>query len=160
MRSLRRAAIVAFAAVAAFGAALVFLPAAALIDPATRQASLRLAIAALAIATDWPNGGGIPAAVDFLWWILMLVSAFPILAAALIGEIARVRTLSWYVGATGFAAASMPWLLRTALQLPRAAADYNSIELRFAVIFFLAGLLSGLVYWLLAGHDAGDGGTP
>ncbi|HUZ91182.1 MAG TPA: hypothetical protein VMU78_04690, partial [Methylocella sp.] len=55
---------------------------------------------------------------------------------------------------TGFVAAAAPWLIRATLHLPRAS-GYNFAELRFALVFFLGGLISGSVYWLLAGRDAG-----
>ena len=84
----------------------------------------------------------------------MTVCAVPVIAVVSIGEVAKVRALSWYAGATGLAAASAPWLMRAVLHLPRAA-DVNFAELRFAIVFFIAGLISGSVYWLLAGRDAG-----
>ena len=62
--------------------------------------------------------------------------------------------IAWYTCATGCAAALAPWLIRVTLHLPRAA-GYNLAQLRFAFVFFLAGLISGFVYWLLAGRDAG-----
>jgi hypothetical protein len=155
---LRRAVNVVFAAAIAIGAGLIFLPAAALIDPVTRTGSLDLiqfAAAALAdaeIAGDL-DGSGLAAMVNFIWFTVMTICVLPIVAIALLGEIAKVRALAWYAGATGVAAASAPWLIRTALHLPRAA-EYNLAELRFALVFFFAGLVSGSVYWLLAGRDA------
>jgi hypothetical protein len=156
---LRRAIGVIFAMAAAIGAGLVFLPVAALADPVTRAAGFALIqFAAWALAdadiADGLNGGGLPALSRFVWMAVVTVCVVPVVAVASIGEVARVRALSWYAGATGAAAASAPWLIRTALHLPRAA-DYNFVELRFAVVFFLAGLISGSVYWLLAGRDAG-----
>ncbi|MGH6801561.1 MAG: hypothetical protein ACRECZ_09140, partial [Methylocella sp.] len=103
---------------------------------------------------DRLSGGGLAALTGFVWMAVVTVCAVPVVAAASIGEVARTRALSWYAGATGLAAASAPWLIRAALHLPRAA-DYNFVELRFALVFFLAGLVSGSVYWLLAGRDAG-----
>jgi hypothetical protein len=90
----------------------------------------------------------------FVWMAVVTVCAFPVIVVGLIGEIARVRALLWYASATGFVAGSSPWLIRAALHLPRAA-GYNFEELRFALVFFLGGLISGSVYWLLAGRDAG-----
>jgi hypothetical protein len=158
MGGLRRAVIVVFATAAAIGAGVILLPAGALIDPATRGATLaliQLAIAGLADAeiADGLYGGGLAGLIDFLWLAVVTVCAVPVIAVALLGEIARVRALSWYAGATGVAAASAPWLIRAALHLPRAA-DYNYFELRYALVFFLVGLISGSIYWLLAGWDA------
>jgi hypothetical protein len=159
MAWLRRAIGVIFATAVAIGAGLVFLPVAALADPVTRAAGFALiqfAVWALADAdiADGIYGGDLAALTRFVWTAVMTVCVVPVVAVASIGEIARVRALSWYGGATGLAAASAPWLIRAALHLPRAA-GYNFVELRFALVFFVAGLISGSVYWLLAGRDAG-----
>lgn len=155
----RRAIGVIVAMAVAIGAGLVFLPVAVLADPVTRAAGFALiqfAVRVLADAdiADRLSGGGLAALTGFVWMAVVTVCAVPVVAAASIGEVARTRALSWYAGATGLAAASAPWLIRAALHLPRAA-DYNFVELRFALVFFLAGLVSGSVYWLLAGRDAG-----
>jgi hypothetical protein len=155
----RRAIGVIFAMAVAIGAGLVFLPVAAFVDPVTRAAGFALiqfAVWALADAdiTDGLYGGGLAALTSFVWMAIVTVCVFPVVAVASIGEAARVRALSWYGGATGLAAASAPWLIRAALHLPRAA-GYNFVELRFALVFFVAGMISGSVYWLLAGRDAG-----
>jgi hypothetical protein len=136
------------------------LPAAALVDPATRQASLALAGLAVSAAlgpgiADGEDGSGLSGVVRLIWTAAMAVCVLPTVAVALLGETARVRALAWYAGATGFAAAAAPWLIRAALGLPRAQ-SYNSTELRFALIFFLSGVISGSLYWLLAGRDAGQ----
>jgi hypothetical protein len=156
---LRRAIGVIFAAAVAIGAGLVFLPVAALADPVTRAAGFALIqFAAWALAdvdiADGPNFEGLAALIHLVWKAAMTVSAIPVVAVASIGELAGVRALSWYAGATGLAAASAPWLVRAALHLPRAT-DYNFAELRFALVFFVTGLISGSVYWLLAGRNAG-----
>jgi hypothetical protein len=155
----RRAIGVIFAMAVAIAAGLVLLPVAALIDPVTRAAGFALiqfAVWALADAdfTDGLYGGGLAALIHLVWKAVMTVCAVPVVAVASIGEVARVRALSWYAAATGAAAASAPWLVRAALHLPRAT-DYNFVELRFALVFFVAGVISGSVYWLLAGRDAG-----
>ena len=156
---LRRAIGVIFATAVAIGAGLVFLPVAALVDPVTRAAGFALiqfAVWALADAeiADGLDCGDLPALTRFVWMAVMTVCVVPVVAVASIGEVARVRALSWYAGATGLAAASAPWLIRATLHLPRAA-GYNFAEFRFALVFFFAGLISGSVYWLLAGRDAG-----
>ncbi|MCI0735777.1 MAG: hypothetical protein L0Y50_05820 [Beijerinckiaceae bacterium] len=145
----------------AIGAGLVLLPAAALIDPVTRASSFALiqfaaAAVADAGAADSFDDAGLAELTGVVWLAAMTVCAVPVVAVALLGEAAKVRAFFWYAGATGFAAASSPWVLRAAFRLP-GAADYNSVELRFALVFFLTGLISGLIYWLLAGRNA-DGG--
>ncbi len=156
---LRRAIGVIFATAVAIGAGLVFVPIAALADPVTRAAGFALIQFVAWSVTDTelgdgPDCGGLPALTRFVWLAVMTVCVVPVVAVVLIGEVARVRALSWYAGATGLAAASAPWLIRATLHLPRAA-GYNVAELRFALVFFFAGRISGSVYWLLAGRDAG-----
>lgn len=155
----RRAIGVIFAMAVAIGYGLVFLPVVALADPVTRAAGFALMQFAVWLLTDAEfadglDGGGLDALIHLVWKAAMTVCAVPVAAVALIGEVAGVRALSWYAGATGFAAASAPWVVRAALHLPRAA-SYNFVEMRFALVFFVAGLISGSVYWLLAGRDAG-----
>lgn len=155
---LRRAVVVVFAVAIAIGSGLIFVPVAALIDPVTRAATLGLiefAAAALADA-EIPggfDGDGLAALSTFLWTALAAVCVVPVVVVALLGEIAEVRALAWYAFATAFAAAFGPWLIRAALHLPRAG-GYTFAELRFALVFFFGGLISGSVYWLLAGRHA------
>ncbi len=156
---LRRAIGVIFATAVAIGAGLVFLPVMALADPVTRAAGFALiqfAVWALADAdiADGLNGGGLAALTRFVRMAVVTVCGAPVVAVASIGEIARVRALPWDAGATGVVAASAPWLIRVTLHLPRAA-GYNFAELRFALVFFVGGLISGSICWILAGRDAG-----
>ncbi|WGJ14967.1 hypothetical protein QEV83_01245 [Methylocapsa sp. D3K7] len=160
MGRLRRLISVIFATAVAIGAALVFVPVACLVDPVTRVAGFALMEYALSTASvDFPDG---PSDSDlvlfgrFVWLAAVLVCALPVIVVAWIGEIARTHGLLWYAGASAFAAASAPWITRATLHLPRAA-DYNFAELRFSLIFFLGGLISGWIYWLIAGRDAGNG---
>jgi hypothetical protein len=62
--------------------------------------------------------------------------------------------LIWYSGSTGLLAAAVPWLVRSAKHMERAT-SINAAETRFALLFFFTGLVSGFVYWLIAGRDAG-----
>src|SRR5438105_15273394 len=103
---LRRAIGVIFATAVAIGAGLVFLPVAALADPVTRAAGFALiqfAVWALADAeiADGLDCGGLPALTRFVWLAVTTVCVVPVVAVAAIGEVARVRALSWYAGATG-----------------------------------------------------------
>jgi len=158
MDGLRKAISVIFAMVVAIGTGLFFVPLAAVIDPVTRAAVFALAqYAAFALDMDFAPGlavGELALLTRFVWMAALAVCAAPVIVVSLIGEVARVRGLLWYAGATALLAASAPWLARASLHLPRAR-SYNDAELRFAIIFFLGGLISGFVYWLLAGRDAG-----
>ena len=84
----------------AIGAGLVFLPVVALADPVTREAGFALiqfAVSALADANlaDGIYGGGLAALTRFVWTAAVTVCAIPVVAVALIGEVAKVRALSW-----------------------------------------------------------------
>jgi hypothetical protein len=158
MGRLRRSISVIFATVVAIGAGLVFVPVACLVDPVTRAAGFALAQYALsALNAEFPDGpsdGDLALFGRFVWAAAVLVCAVPVIVVAWIGEIARMRGLLWYAVATGFVAASAPWLIRATLHLPRAA-GYNFAELRFGLVFFFGGLISGWIYWLIAGRNAG-----
>ena len=158
MNWLRRAIGVIFALAIAFGAGLIFVPIAIIADPVTRAAAFAFTqIALWGVDLDLADGGGsssIDLIVDLAWVVLVTVSALPVAVIGLIGEFARVRTFYWYAGGTALVAAASPWFIRLGLHLPRAG-QYNMAELRFALIFFFGGLLSGSIYWLLAGRNAG-----
>ncbi|HTV31922.1 MAG TPA: hypothetical protein VME69_02295 [Methylocella sp.] len=158
MNFLRRLIGVIFALTIAFGAGLIFLPLAVVADPVTRAAAFVFIQMALSdLNPDIAPGeesGGLDLLGDLAWAVVVTVSAMPVTVVGLIGELARVRTFYWYAGGTAVVAAASPWLIRLGLNLPRAG-QYNSAELRFALVFFFGGLLSGSVYWLLAGRRAG-----
>jgi hypothetical protein len=73
----------------------------------------------------------------------------------LVGEAVRSRSLLFYTGLSGFCAAAVPTLARaligsTALEDSRAMA----LEKHLTLLFFFTGVVSGGVYWLLAGRTA------
>jgi amino acid permease len=159
MSWLRRLTGVIFAIGVAIGAGILLLPLVAAVDPVTRSsgfALMQLAVAAI-IDTAVEEGGdnsSVAELTGFMWMVVAAVCVAPLVTVALVGEAARVRSFAWYSGATGIGAASAPWVIRAALSLPRAV-NYNSTELRFALVFFLTGVISGSVYWFLAGRGAG-----
>ncbi|SFK35996.1 hypothetical protein [Methylocapsa palsarum] len=153
MKSLRRAVIVVFGLAIAIGAGLLILPVAALVDPVTRNAGFALAeFVVFALTSAWADGS--PGEGDWVvhlgWVAIVLVCVMPLVFAVLLGEIARVRSLFWYAGATGLIAACAPWVARAAFRLSKASSA-SPEELRFAILFFFVGLVSGGVYWLIAG---------
>lgn len=156
MRWLRRASVVFLGLAIAIAAGIVVLPILALFDPVTRAAGLALAeFAALVVVGPEPDGAyriETDAFVSFAWTAIVATSVLPLVFAALIGEIARVRSLLWYAIATGFVAASMPWLIRGTFHTEKAATA-SPEELRFALVLFFAGVVSGSVYWLVAGGE-------
>lgn len=73
----------------------------------------------------------------------------PALAVVLIGEVARTRSLIYYVLGGGAALAAIPLLSR----LGQETAGGADLPLVWQV-FATAGFAGGLVYWLLAGRRA------
>lgn len=148
--------VVALAVAVAFG--LAFLPLAVLVDPVTRAAAFAFSVdrilAFLAAAFSWPDRAP-DAIVVAAWTLAVTVCVVPILVVALIGELAGAACLLWYVGATGLLAAGLPWIVR-ARHLGRAGARVvgGEVEARLALVFFLTGVLSGFIYWLIAGRGA------
>ncbi|WP_026605878.1 hypothetical protein [Methylocapsa acidiphila] len=150
----RRAIVLLFGAAIAVAAGVVVLPVAALVDPVTRAAGFAIAeVAFFALTRMDPDDlasadlGGI---VHFAWTAFMAICVMPLVFTILLGEIAKVRSFFWYAGATGLIAASTPWLIRGAFHSQRAASA-SPEELRFALLFFLTGIVSGAVFWLVAG---------
>lgn len=84
--------------------------------------------------------------------MFVLVQAFTLLPAillVLIGEVARIRTVYYYVVCGGIAAVSAPLLARIgtsgAMEMPAVAVWQ---------VFATGGFIAGFVYWLLAGRNA------
>lgn len=143
---LRRLLVVSFAFVLAAGAGMIFLPIAALSDPTTREAGSSLAIAALFSAEP----DDVAAAFGYLLWAMGIAAcAAPLAIVALVGEIAGARAYTWYAGATALLAAAAPTILRAARGSGRFI-EASPAEGRFTLLFFLAGALTGTIYWLIA----------
>lgn len=84
--------------------------------------------------------------------MFVLVQAFTLLPAILlilIGEVARIRSVYYYVVCGGIAAVAAPLLARVgttgALEVPAVAVWQ---------VFATGGFIAGFVYWLLAGRNA------
>jgi hypothetical protein len=87
--------------------------------------------------------------IAFFFTVAPVLTLLPALAAAVIGEVARVRSLLYYLVAGGASAALMPLIATNAevTQNSTYAAPYFSI-------MATAGFVAGLVYWLIAGRNA------
>jgi hypothetical protein len=161
MNGLRGAILGVFGLTVAIAAALVVLPIASLLDPVTRQAGAAFAHFAFFSLADAGLAESPALAASelarFVWTAIVAVCVVPLAITVLIGAVARVHSLIWYAGATGFIAALAPWVARAALGTTKAVSA-SPAELRFAFVFFLTGAASGLVFWLLAGRDAGARG--
>ena len=78
-------------------------------------------------------------------------TVLPALAFVIIGEVARIRSGTYYVLAGGVALAAWPWLARLDQQAQPAA---QSFALGTWQVFATAGFAGGFIYWLLAGRRA------
>lgn len=150
----RRIIVMSFGFVLAVGVGAIFLAVAALFDPATREAGFAAAMSGIFAFTDEAlneEGSANPfSAFGFVIWAIMVATCVaPLAIAALIGELAGVRSLAWYSGVSAVLAGASPWIARASKGLERAQAA-NALEGRIALLFFLTGAVTGAVYWFLA----------
>jgi hypothetical protein len=151
---IRRLVVMTFGFLIATGVGAIFLPVAALFDPATREAGFDVTMAAIftyiddLVLYDAPYFA--PSALSLLFWAVFVgVCAAPLAVAALIGEVANVASWTWYACASGLLAAAAPWIARASRGLENAHRG-NALEARLALLFFLTGVVTGTVYWLVA----------
>lgn len=89
-----------------------------------------------------------------LWTALVTACFVPVCLVAVIGEAARLRSILWSAGGTGFLTAAMPSVLRRLARLPETGA-VPVHEGRITVLLFLTGVAAGTIYWLVAGARTG-----
>ena len=81
--------------------------------------------------------------------IVSAVSVIPALGVVIIGEVARIKSLLYYMVGGGLAVASAPLL--AGFMESQALAMPNATVLQIAAS---AGFFGGFVYWLIAGRSA------
>jgi hypothetical protein len=138
----------------AVGVGSVFLVLAALFDPATRDAGFVATMNGIFLIVEEALGDGAPEEAVFALAaaaraVVVAVCVAPLAVVALIGEAARARALVWYSGACGLLAAAAPWIARAARGLDVMRVG-SPVEGRFALLFFLTGIVTGAIYWLIA----------
>jgi hypothetical protein len=160
---IRRAVTIAVGLLCAATLAFILLPVAVILDPTLHDANpswLAFGFLAMILQADDPER--VMASVMFIWTAMVTVCVLPLAIAALAGEAARVRAWLWYAAGTGILAAGMPLAIRAGLgSAPlrqQADAATQAAETRLLLLFFLTGVLSGSLYWLMAGRRAGAGG--
>ena len=91
-----------------------------------------------------------------IWGVVLFAAALgpaltilPALAAIIIGEVARLRSVVYYTLAGGAALIALPLLYITGDGIT--AAMPNT---RYMIIFSASGFVGGFVYWLVAGRQA------
>jgi len=99
-----------------------------------------------------PDDDGVTASLSMLDQGLALiagVSIIPALLVIFVGEIARIRSVIYYVAAGGIALATVPLLARV-----QQAGAFAMPEHTVWQVFATAGFAGGFVYWLIAGRNA------
>lgn len=77
------------------------------------------------------------------------ITVIPALLLVVVGEIARIRSIVYYVAGGGLALAAIPLLARFGQ-----AGSLTTPEAMVWQVFATAGFAGGLVYWLIAGRNA------
>ena len=167
VQTIRRWLVLIFALGLGISAAVIFLPIALFSDPLLREIVDTLAtdrIEAFVMLFMSPDAvaGFAGGALAIVWMAMIAICVAPVTIAGVIGEAAGIRSIFWYVGATGLLAGAMPWILRAAKGTGGGSAGAGDAlaragELRLSLIFLLTGLVAGLVYWLVAGRNTGTG---
>lgn len=152
---------VAFSLAIAGAVAMLFLPIATAVDPVLRKIAFSMRpedLNGLIVLLFDPEAfaGLAIGALAFLWAAMLVICFVPVTIAGVLGEAVATRSLAWYAGASGLLAGAMPWIVRAARDArPRNDSLIQTIELRFALIFFLTGMAAGVIYWLAAGRNTG-----
>ena len=79
------------------------------------------------------------------------VSAVPALLVVIVGEVARIRSVLYYVLGGGLALATFPFLATMGAAGSNTA---GGVPMRAWAVVSTAGFAGGLVYWLVAGRRA------
>jgi hypothetical protein len=87
--------------------------------------------------------------VAFVFTVAPALTLAPAIIAVVVGEIARIRSVLYYVVAGGAAAALMPLIA-----VHGEAAQTTTYNTAYFTIMATSGFAAGLIYWLLAGRRA------
>lgn len=83
--------------------------------------------------------------------IFAAATVLPALLVVIVGEVARIRSVLYYVLGGGLALAMFPLLARIG---PALTQPGSSVPVRAWAVLSTAGFAGGLVYWLVAGRRA------
>jgi hypothetical protein len=86
--------------------------------------------------------------------IVFTLLVFPPLLIAVLSEVIGLRSMLWHALATGVLTAAVPWILRGGARIA------NPAELHVSLVLGLTGAVAGLIYWAIAGRDAGGRRSP
>ncbi len=146
--------LIPFALLIAIGASSFFLMMASLIDPVMATLTGDTLFVGFwsfvdAVFTSDDPGPIVTDAFLTVGRIVFALLVFPALLIAIISEVLGMRSLIWYAGAMGVLTAAVPWILRGAARVG------SPLELHVSLVLGLTGAVAGLVYWAIAGRDAG-----
>lgn len=152
---MRRMFVVVVGLAVAMAAGLVFLAVGGLIVPATRELAADVSLGGILALFSALAGSDAPdrvwSAVALAFWTLAAaLIVLPPLVAAIVGEVAGMRSFVWYGGSAGVLTAAIAWLGHTASHGP------DPTETKLLLLLFLTGAVAGLVYWAIAGRGAGE----
>ena len=98
---------------------------------------------------EWQDEATLSNLIDLVVQGHLLVSGLtliPALAVVIIGEVARIKSMLYYVVGGGIALVAVPLLARLG--------DVSGMSGTVWQVFATAGFAGGLAYWLLAGRSA------
>lgn len=130
------------------------------LEPAARELAGTLGFATLwsiladLAAGEVPDERAVALFTAFSTAVFALLVAPPALVAV-IGEVLGWRAFLWYAVATGAVTAALPWAGRARGGLAGFSDAALAAEGRLTLVLFLAGAVTGTVYWLIAGRGAG-----
>ena len=110
-----------------------------------------------AMAGRGTDSASLTAIVDLMRQGHVLLSGLTIIPALLvviIGEVARIRSVLYYIVGGGLAFVAVPLLARYGQAAPGASLSTLLPPMLVWQVFATAGFLGGWVYWFLAGRNA------
>jgi hypothetical protein len=110
-----------------------------------------------AAAGRGPDSASVLAIIDLMRQGQLLLSAMtivPALIVVIVGEVARIRSVLFYIVGGGLAMAAVPLLARYGQAAAGASLQSLMPPTLVWQVFATAGFLGGWVYWLLAGRNA------
>lgn len=85
----------------------------------------------------------------FIFVAAPTLTLLPALAVVIVGEVAKIRSVLYYVVMGGLATAVMPLVVT-----PPESVAGSAPSVQYLTIYATAGFAAGLVYWLIAGRNA------
>jgi hypothetical protein len=163
MGFLRRVLIVGVGLLCAATLAFILLPVAIIVDPQIGGGKPDWLVAGIVAGIlQMGDPERLTASFLFVWTAMMTVCALPLVITGLTGEVARVRSWLWYAAGTGLVSAALPPAIRMGLGSSALRRETDAatqvLEHRLLLLVFLTGVVSGTLYWLIAGRTAGDRG--